>query len=163
MKEKKDNSLSDVWAVESLGDIRRYKLEKKLIKFLEIVYHTLIPVVFTAFTLIYDNFLYFIPILLILVFRLKVKWTLISSFFKGRVEKRASKILNKYGSSLTYREKEKFLKLFSKFYSFITNVGLFVFLMYFFSTMIYDKIGFEKTIIVLVTIIVLANKDFFKF
>lgn len=68
---KKENP-EDVWKIEKLSDIRSYRLEKKFLKFIGIVYHTLLPVLFTAFTLKYNNPFYFIPVLLILVIRLKV-------------------------------------------------------------------------------------------
>lgn len=85
-----------------------------------------------------------------------------SDFIKKKFKKSIVSMLNKYGRSLSYEEKENLIRRTLKFYSFVINVGMFIFLMYFFSTMIYDRIGFDKTVIVLLTIIVLSNKDFFK-
>jgi len=59
------------------------------------------------------------------------------------------------GHSLTFKEKDKIVRITSSIYSFIIMIGMFMFLVYFFSSMVYIRVGFERTVIVLLSIIMI--------
>jgi len=77
------------------------------------------------------------------------------SWFKKRFEKLLWKMLDGMGHSLTFKEKDKIVRITSNIYSFIIMVGMFMFLIYFFSSMVFYRAGFERTVIILLSIIML--------
>jgi len=67
---KKDK---DAWKIESVNSLRRYKVKVRLLMFLEIIYHTLLPVLFTFWLLTTNNPMFFLPLVIIIFVRLNVK------------------------------------------------------------------------------------------
>lgn len=61
------------WRIETIRELRNYKFKIRLIRFLEIIYHTICPILFTFWMLNTQNPIFLIPILLIIFVRLKVR------------------------------------------------------------------------------------------
>lgn len=80
-------------------------------------------------------------------------------WFDKKINKQVTFIVEKYGGSLKEIEKINFIERTVKVYKFITNVLLSMFIIYFFSIMIYERIGFEKTVILIMTIYLLIIKN----
>jgi len=77
------------------------------------------------------------------------------NWFKKHFEKILFSVVDRVGHSLSFSEKDKFVSVSLSVYSFIVSVGMFIFFIYFFSSLLYYKLGFERIIIILLTIIML--------
>lgn len=63
----------DEWKIETVGSLRRYKIRVKGLKVLEIIYHTIIPMLLTYWMVYYHNPSLIIPLIIIIFLRLNVK------------------------------------------------------------------------------------------
>jgi len=63
----------DDWKLETIRELRKYKLERRMFKLMEIVYHTLLPVYFTYILIYYEAPIMILFILFIIIVRMKVK------------------------------------------------------------------------------------------
>jgi len=73
MKKKKPQDKQENWKMETVGSLRQYARERRLYRLLEIIYHTILPVTFTFWLLQTQNPMFFLPIIIIMFVRLKVK------------------------------------------------------------------------------------------
>jgi len=83
-------------------------------------------------------------------------------FFEKKFRAMLWKALNKVGYAYTYADKERMINKIVKFEMLVLKIGMFVFMIYFFNTMVYNRLGFDKTIILILTILLLTSKGFFK-
>lgn len=81
-----------------------------------------------------------------------------NKILKKPLEKALRKAQHKIGYSMTYEQKEKQIKKYMGAYMFITTVAISIFLMYFFTGSVLTRLGFEKTAVLLLTIIMIIMK-----
>ena len=63
----------DAWKIESVNSLRRYKVRVRMLRFMEIIYHTVLPILFTFWLLNTNNPMFFLPLIIIIFMRLNVK------------------------------------------------------------------------------------------
>lgn len=76
-------------------------------------------------------------------------------WFKKSFEKLLTKGIKKVGYGVPYLTQQKIIKNTVKFYSFVTSILMALFLIYLFTTSVFNRIGYEKTVILVLTIIAL--------
>jgi len=86
---------------------------------------------------------------------------LLSDWISKKLKRRMLLSMDRYASDIPADVRERFVNISLKIFSFITKVGIFMFLLYFFSVMILNRLGFEKTLIVLLTLLLLSMKKVF--
>jgi len=69
----RSNGDLDVWKVESITGLRRYKSKVRFLRFVEIVYHTGVPLISLFFLIQTNNILLWLPIIFVLFVRFKVR------------------------------------------------------------------------------------------
>lgn len=86
---------------------------------------------------------------------------ILDKWIKPKLEKVLSRVVFKYGLGLTYDERVNIIIKSLSVYSFVLNVAMLLFLIYLFSNIIFKSVGFEKTIIILLVVIMvnLMNND----
>lgn len=60
------------WKLELIKDLRKKRFKARLLAFIEVVYHTIIPIFWTSLIFTTGNILYLIPIIFIIAFRLRI-------------------------------------------------------------------------------------------
>jgi len=61
------------WKIETIKELRTYKVKKRLLRLIEIIYHTAIPIMLTNYMVKHQNPLIAIPLLIIILVRIKIK------------------------------------------------------------------------------------------
>ncbi len=61
------------WKIETIKELRKYRFKARLLAFFEVLYHTILPILFTFWLLTSRNPLFFLPLIIIVFARLKVK------------------------------------------------------------------------------------------
>lgn len=63
--------MKDEWKIQTIKELRQEKIKNKLLSLLEIFYSSLLPVLFTYLFFTRENFLFLLPIIFILVYRMR--------------------------------------------------------------------------------------------
>jgi hypothetical protein len=79
-------------------------------------------------------------------------------WYKGKMNKILNKVVTKHGNSLTPTEQENIVRKATNIYSFIITLSLAIFFIYLFTTLTYKTIGYERTTLLLLTIIMLRMR-----
>jgi len=80
------------------------------------------------------------------------------NWFKKRFEKTLMKMIQKVGHSLTQKEKEKIVKTTGTIYMAIITLSFAIFMIYFFMNPVADRLGTDKTIILILIIMMLKMR-----
>ncbi len=67
------NKIKDNWKIELISELRKHRIRIRILKFLEIIYHTILPIALTFLMIKYRIPILAIPLLFIILARLKVK------------------------------------------------------------------------------------------